>query len=299
LVRNLYLSVDPAQRGWAADGTNYAKPVPLGTPMRALAVGIVTETRTPALPVGACLYGWFGWQDYCLVTANDVLNQVDPNRAPLSAYAGVLGINGWTAYLALLRLANPKANETVLVSTAAGAVGSLVGQIARKFGANVVGLTGSKAKIESCTGRFGYNLAIDYHDAQLDEKLTEVCPDGVDVYFDNTGGVILDTAIRHMCIGGRIVQCGTASIDRWQPPPTGLRNEREVMTRRLSWRGFVIFDHLSEVPAVTSHLLEWLDAGELVYDEDISTGLESAPSALTGLYSGANRGKRLIWIGNE
>jgi NADPH-dependent curcumin reductase len=299
LVRNLYLSVDPAQRGWAADGTNYATPVALGTAMRALAVGIVIETRTPALPVGSCLYGWFGWQDYCVVGPKQVLSRADPDRAPLSAYAGVLGINGWTAYLALLRLGAPKAHETVLVSTAAGAVGSLVGQIAGKFGANAVGLTGSPAKIELCTGRFGYRSAIDYHTAHLAEKLIEECPDGVDVYFDNTGGTILDTAIRHMRIGGRVVQCGTAAIDRWQPAPMGLRNEREVMTRRLNWSGFVIFDHLAEVPEVTSQLLKWLDAGELVYDEHISAGLASAPAALTGLYSGINSGKRLIWIGDE
>jgi NADPH-dependent curcumin reductase CurA len=299
LIRNLYLSVDPAQRGWASDGTNYAAPVPLGSPMRALGLGIVVESRTPSLPPGSCHYGWFGWQDYCVVAPDRVLTRVDPERAPLSAYAGVLGINGWTAYLALLQLGAPQDAETVLVSTAAGAVGSLVGQIARNLGAKTVGLTSSAEKIALCTDRFGYRLAIDYRGPGLDARLARACPDGVDVYFDNTGGAILDAALRHMRVGGRVVQCGTAAVDRWNPPPTGLRNEREVLTRRLTWRGFVVFDHMARLSEATEHLLKWLDAGQLVYEEDISAGIEAAPAALSGLYSGANRGKRLIWIGAD
>jgi NADPH-dependent curcumin reductase CurA len=298
LIRNLYLSIDPAQRGWAASGTNYSTPVMLGTPMRALAVGVVVESRTPLLPPGSCHYGWFEWQDYCVVAPDRVLSRADPERAPLSAYAGVLGINGWTAYLALLRLGAPKASETVLVSTAAGAVGSLVGQMARNLGARTIGLTSSREKMDLCTGRFGYQFAIDYRSTDFAAKLAQTCFDGVDVYFDNTGGTILDMALRHMRVGGRVVQCGTAAVDRWDPPPTGLRNEREVLTRRLTWRGFVIFDHLSELSEVMTNLQRWLDAGKLVYDEDISAGIEAAPAALTGIYSGVNRGKRLIWIGD-
>jgi NADPH-dependent curcumin reductase len=298
VIRNLYLSVDPAQRGWAADGTNYSAPVPLQSPMRALAVGVVVESREPTLPEGTCCYGWFGWQDYCLCTPDKVLLKVDANQAPLSAYAGVLGINGWTAYLALSKLGAPAAGETVLVSTAAGAVGSLVGQIARNQGARTVGLTSTADKIERCRSRFGFDVALDYRSDTLQDDLTRACPDGVDVFFDNTGGRILDIALRQMRVGGRVVQCGTASVDRWTPPPTGLRNEREVLTRRLTWRGFVLFDHMAEVPRATLALLEWVRAGRLVFDEDISCGIESAPDALTELYAGANRGKKLIWVGS-
>jgi NADPH-dependent curcumin reductase CurA len=297
LVRNIYLSVDPAQRGWAQSAMNYSEPVELGSPMRALAVGQVVDSLHDSVQKGEYLYGWFNWQDYCIARSEHILSRIDPGLAPLSCFAGLLGINGVTAYLALTSLGRPQAGDTVLVSTAAGAVGSLVSQIAHNLGCRAIGLTGSDDKVAVAIERYHYDLAYNYRTADLDQALTEAAPDGINVFFDNTGGEILDTALRKMAVGGRIVQCGTAAVSTWQPPPTGLRNEREVLTRRLSWNGFVIFDHMPKWPEAIGTLASWLREGKLHYDEDISERIEDAPSAIDELYLGKNRGKRLIYIG--
>lgn len=292
LVRNIYLSADPAQRGWASAEANYATPVPLGGPMRALAVGVVTQSCTPDVREGEYLYGWFGWQDYAAVTPGAILQRATA-AIPLSAHAGLLGINGMTAYLALTEFGRPAPGDTVLVSTAAGAVGSLVGQIARNLGATAVGLTGDDAKVAACRARYGYAQAYNYKTEDWGAALTGT----VNVYFDNVGGPILDQALRRMAIRGRIVQCGTASTALWNPPPTGPRNEREIMTRRLVWSGFVVMDHAEHFGTASAALVEWLNAGQLVYDEDIATGIEHAPDAIRALYAGENRGKKLIYVG--
>lgn len=297
VVRNIYLSVDPAQRGWASTEANYSTPVELGTPMRALAVGAVVASCDGNFPVGEFLYGWFGWQDYCLAGSDAVIRRLDPSQASLSASAGLLGINGMTAYLGLTRIGRPQPGETVLVSTAAGAVGSLVGQIARLMGCRTVGLTGSDEKVERCRTRFGYDQAFNYNEVNLGNVLRSAAPDGLNVYFDSTGGVILDTALRHMAVGGRVVQCGTASVANWEPAPIGLRNEREVLTKRLQWSGFVIFDHAAMFDDVAKILAEWYAQDKIVADEDISCGIEAAPYALDDLYAGKNTGKKLIFVG--
>ncbi len=297
-VRNIYLSVDPAQRGWANEGANYADPVPLGGPMRALTVGVVVESRCAEVLEGLHLYGWFGWQDYAVVGPEAILSRIETVAAPLSAYAGVLGMNGLTAWLALTSIGRPVPGNTVLVSTAAGAVGSLVGQIARAEGCRVVGLTGDETKVELCTARFGYHAAANYKVGDLAASVAELAPDGVDVFFDNTGGSILDCVIRQMNVGGRIVQCGTASVANWTPPPSGPRNEREVLTRRLIWGGFVIFDHLAAFPEALAVLSSRVAAGTLAFEEDIRSGFEHAPGAIARLYAGENTGKSLIFIGD-
>ncbi len=296
-VRNIYLSVDPAQRGWANEGTNYADPVPMGGVMRALAVGVVVETRHPAFPPGLHVYGWFGWQDYAVVGPDALMTRIDNVQAPLSAYAGVLGMNGLTAQIALAKIGRPRAGDTVLVTTAAGAVGSIVGQLAREAGCRVVGLTGDDDKVSRCTGRFGYDAAANYKSGDLAAIVGDLAPDGVDVFFDNVGGPGLDCVIRTMNTAGRIVQCGTASIANWYPVPTGQRNEREVLMRRLQWGGFVIFDHKPDYPAAMERLAALMEAGKLVYDEDIATGYDAAPGAIARLYAGENAGKSLIFVG--
>lgn len=296
-VRNIYLSVDPAQRGWANEGANYSDAVPLGSVMRALAVGVVVETRHADYPAGLHVYGWFGWQDYAVVGPESLMTRIDHVDAPLSAYAGVLGMNGLTAHLALSLIGRPIAGNTVLVSTAAGAVGSTVGQLARAAGCRVVGLTGDEAKVARCTARFGYDAAANYKEGDLAETVAALAPQGIDVFFDNTGGPILDATIRRMNVGGRIVQCGTASIANWVPTPTGPRNEREVLMRRLQWGGFVIFDHAAAYPAALAHLAPLVADGRLVHDEDIATGFAAAPGAIARLYAGENDGKSLIFIG--
>ncbi len=296
LVRNIYLSVDPAQRGWVAAEANYSAPVPIGGPMRALAVGVVTQSKTPDVSVGEFLYGWFGWQDYAAVTQAAIIQRAT-EAVPLSAYVGLLGINGLTAYLALTELGRPVPGNIVLVSTAAGSVGSLVGQIARNLGATAIGLTGHDEKVAACRARYGYHSAHSYKKSDWAAAVASEAPSGIDVYFDNVGGPILDAALRQMAVGGRIVQCGTASTPIWTPIPTGPRNEREILTRRLVWSGFVVFDHAKRFAAANQALVAWYQAGQLNYDEDLAQGIEQAPGALKALYAGENRGKKLIYIG--
>jgi NADPH-dependent curcumin reductase CurA len=296
LVRNIYLSVDPAQRGWASAEASYSQPVPLGTPMRALAVGVVMRSNDPAVAEGEFLYGWFGWQDYAAVESSRIVARAR-DAVPLSAHAGLLGINGLTAYLGLTELARPVQGDTLLVSTAAGSVGSFVGQIGKLQGCRTIGLTGDDAKVARCRERFGYDEAFNYRTADLAQALADSAPGGLNVYFDNTGGGILDTALRRMAVGGRIVQCGTASNQVWTPPPTGPRNEREILTRRLVWSGFVVFDHVARFEEASRQLAKWYNQGLLAYDEDISDGIEHAPGAIAGLYAGKNQGKKLIYVG--
>jgi NADPH-dependent curcumin reductase CurA len=296
LVRNIYLSVDPAQRGWASAEANYSDPVPLGHPMRALAVGVVVRSRTRDFSEGEYLYGWFGWQDYATVGADKVLTRA---RAPLplSGFAGLLGINGLTAYLALILVGRPQHGDTLLVSTAAGAVGSLVGQIGKILGCRTIGLTGDHVKVELCRSRYGYDHAFNYRETKVDEAIERSAPEGVNVFFDNTGGDILDTGLRHMVVGGRVVQCGTASVPSWVPPPVGPRNEREVLARRLTWGGFVIFDHVSRFAEASDHLVAWYQTGRLVMETEILDGIEHAPRSIAALYAGENKGKRMIYVG--
>lgn len=297
LIANRYLSVDPAQRGWANDEGNYSAPVPLDTPMRALAVGEILESNVPGYRLGEHVYGWFGWQRYCVTTPESVLRRVVPSSLPLSANLSVLGINGITAYLAFHGLGDPKPGEHVLVSTAAGSVGSFVGQLAHIAGCRAVGLTSSADKAAHAKARYGYQDMINYREAtDLGAAIRAACPDGNDIFFDNTGGAIADAAIRTMRLRGRVIQCGTAANASWTPVPTGPRPEREILTRRLRWSGFIIFDHLAEFETAAARLAELALAGKIVHDEEILPGLEYAPGAIAQLYRGENHGKLIIAV---
>ncbi len=293
LVENHYLSVDPAQRGYVNDENNYAPPVPIGAVMRAMAVGRVIASKHADFAEGIYLYGWFGWQDYCAATPASVLRRVDPMQAPLSTGAGLLGINGLTAYLALHDIGAPKPGETVLVTAAAGAVGSIVGQLARQAGARAVAVVGSDDKGRQAIADYGYAAFINYKQP-LEPQLKDSCPNGVNVFFDNTAGEIADTVIRHMAWFGRVIQCGTMSIASWVPNPTGPRIEREILTRRLRLEGFVIFDHIERYDDTAAKLAAMLNNGSLRYAEDISSDIAAAPQALVDVYSGRNTGKKLI-----
>jgi NADPH-dependent curcumin reductase len=296
LVRNLYLSIDPAQRGWVSAGSSYAEPVPIGGVMRSLAVGVVESSRNARFVVGECLYGWFGWQDYCCADEHAVLARVQPKNGPLAAGVGLFGISGLTAFLALSEIGRPQAGETVLVSTAAGAVGSVVGQIARRAGCRVVGLTGSDEKAARCVAEFGYHKALNYRLGLERERLQALCPQGVDIFFDNTSGDIADAVWPLINARGRIVQCGTAAIATWNPPPLGPRREREVLTKRLRHEGFIIFDHVTRFQAAIEQLAAWSKSGDIAFVEDIEMGLDRAPGALAAIYRGENRGKKIIQI---
>ena len=296
LVRTLYLSVDPAQRGWASAEANYSAPAALGTPMRALATGVVLRSNDPGVAEGRFLYGMFGWQDYAVAEASQIVMRLDA-EIPLRAAANLHGINGLTAYLALTECGRPRAGETLLVSTAAGGVGGFVGQIGKILGCRTIGLTGDDAKVARASARYGYDAAYNYRTVDVGAVLDAAAPGGIDVYFDNTGGPILDAALRRMAVRGRLVQCGTAATASWTPPPTGPRNEREIMTRRLVWSGFVVFDWRDRFAQAADRLAAWYREGRIVSDEDVSEGIEAAPGALAEVYAGRNRGKKLIYVG--
>jgi NADPH-dependent curcumin reductase CurA len=294
LVRNAFLSVEPAMRGWIADHGNYSAAVEIGATMRALAVGEVVESRHPDYRLGDVVVGWFGWQTFATVGAAAVIRRVAETDLPVSLALGALGLNGVSALVGLTTIGEPKAGDTVVVSTAAGAVGSAVGQIAKILGCRTIGIAGGPAKVSQCRGVFGYDAAIDYKAPGLAEALDAACPDGVDVYFDNTAGAISDAVYPRLAIGARVVVCGTASISSWDPWPTGPRIERHLLVKRARAQGFVIFDHMDRYESAVATLAGWVREGRLRYQEDILDGLESCPDALAGLYHGENRGKRLV-----
>ena len=296
LVRNLYLSVDPAMRGWVSAVANYSEPVPLGGVMRSIAAGRIVESRHRDWTAGDLVVGMFGWQDFAAVDATAIQTRVTESDIPLSAWLGVLGVNGLTAYFGLLDAGQPKAGDTVVVSTAAGSVGSCVGQIARIKGCRAVGIAGGAAKTALCRNAFGYDAAIDYRQDDLDAALKAACPGGVDVYFDNTAGRISDTILTHLNVGARVVICGTASIASWDPIPLGPRVERHLLVKRARMQGILIFDYVARYEEARADLARWLREGKLAYREDILDGIEQAPGAIAGLYRGDNLGKRLIRI---
>jgi hypothetical protein len=295
LVRNDYLSVDPAMRGWVSAVANYSQPVGIGAVMRAWAAGEVIASRHPGYAEGDRVVGSFGWQEFAAVPASAVMRKVTESDLPLSLALGVLGINGITAYFALLDVGQPRAGDTVVVSTAAGAVGSAVGQIARIAGCRTVGIAGGAAKTALCREEFGYGATIDYKAVNdLDGALAAACPQGIDVYFDNTAGAISDAVLRRINVGARVVICGTASVASWEPPPAGPRVERHLLVKRARMQGFLMFDYAHRYGEAVARLAQWVREGRLKYREDILDGIEQAPGAIAGLYRGENLGKRLI-----
>lgn len=294
LVRNHVLSVDPAMRGWVSAVANYSKPVGIGEVMRSFAAGEVVESRHPGFAPGDRVSGLFGWQDYAAVPASAVTRKVTEHDLPLSASLGVLGLNGTTAYFALLEVGQPKPGETVVVSTAAGAVGSIVGQIAKLHGCRTIGITGGPEKRQQCLAEFAYDAALDYKAGPLDAALAAAAPQGVDVYFDNTAGPISDAVLPQLAVCARVVVCGTAALSSWDPWPQGPRVERHLLVKRARMQGFLIFDHADRTEEAVAQLASWVRAGNLIFREDILDGIEHAPGAIARLYRGENSGKLLI-----
>lgn len=294
LIRNRFLSVDPAMRGWVSTVANYAKPVGIGEVMRAFATGEIVASNAPGYAPGDVVTGMFGWQDYAVVDARQIGRKVTETDLPISASLGILGLTGTTAYFAFLELGQPASGETVVVSTAAGAVGSTVGQIARIKGCRTIGITGGPAKVALCRERFGYDAAIDYKSADVGAALAELAPKGADIYFDNTAGPISDAVMPHMAARGRVVICGTASIPAWDPWPVGPRVERHLLVKRIRMQGFVLFDYADRMEEARAALAGWVRAGAIRFEEDILDGIEQAPGAIARLYRGENRGKLLI-----
>lgn len=296
LVRNLFLSVEPAMRGWVSAVGNYSEPVAIGAVMRALTVGRVVASNVADYAVGDYVTGMLGWQDYAVATAQTIDRKVPPPGLPIATALGVLGINGNAAYFGLLDVGQPKSGETVVVSTAAGSVGSCVGQIANIHGCRTVGIAGGEHKTRLCTEAFGYAAAVDYKSANFAQALRAACPHGVDVYFDNTAGPISDEVLRLLNPRARVVICGTASVASWEPPPIGPRVERHLLVKRARMEGFVVFDYKARYGEALAALTAWVTAGRIRYREDILDGIEQAPGAIDGLYRGENLGKRLIRI---
>jgi NADPH-dependent curcumin reductase CurA len=299
LVRNIYLSVDPAMRGWVSAVANYSEPVEVGAAMRSLAVGQVEVSRNSDFHKGDYVTGMFGWQDYAVVDAGAIERKVGGVGVPVSTSLGVLGLNGLTAYFALLDLGQPQAGETVVVSAAAGAVGSCVGQIAKIKGCRTVGIAGGPDKVRSCLEDFRYDSAVDYKADDFESALDAACPGGVDIYFDNTAGPISDSVMRRLTVGARVVICGTVAIATWEPPPTGPRVERHLLVKRARMQGFLIFDHVARYPEALRELESWVRNGQIHYREDILDGIEQAPGSIARLYRGENLGKCLIRIAPE
>ncbi|CEJ11346.1 Putative NADP-dependent oxidoreductase YfmJ [bacterium YEK0313] len=295
VVRNQFLSVEPAMRGWVSAVANYSAPVGLGEVMRAFASGEVIASRHRDFAVGDKVTGLFGWQDYAVVTPAAVTRKITETDLPLSLSLGVLGLNGVTAYFGLTEIGEPRAGDTVVVSTAAGAVGSAVGQIARIAGCRTVGIAGGAAKVAQCRDTFGFDAAIDYKaTGDLGAAVAAACPRGVDVYFDNTAGRVSDAVLPHLAMRARVVICGTASVSSWETWPTGPRVERHLLVKRARMQGLLVFDYQARYGEAIARLATWVREGRLAYAEDILDGIEAAPDAIAGLYRGENRGKRLI-----
>ncbi|GLZ59897.1 MULTISPECIES: NADP-dependent oxidoreductase [Micromonospora] len=294
VVRNQFMSVDPYMRGRMNDVKSYVPPFALDAPLDGAAIGEVVASEAADIAVGATVQHGLGWREYALLDATAV-RQVDPGVAPVSAYLSVLGMTGLTAYAGLLEVAAMKPGETVFVSAAAGAVGSLVGQIAKLKGAGrVIGSAGSPAKVERLRA-LGFDAAFDYHDG-VREALRAAAPDGVDVYFDNVGGDHLEAAISAMNLHGRAAICGMIAQYNATEPPAAPRNLALVIGKRLTLRGFLVNDHHDVRPAFVRDVAGWLRDGTLSYDETIVDGIENAPAAFLGLLRGENLGKMLVRV---
>lgn len=292
LVRSHYLSLDPYMRGRMSEAKSYAKPVELGEVMIGGAVGQVVTSRHPKFKAGDMVVGAFGWQLYAVSDGAGVRTITDRNL-PLSAYLGVVGMPGVTAYVGLLDIGQPKSGETVVVSAAGGAVGGVVGQIARIHGCRAVGIAGGPEKCRYVVEELGFDACVDYKAGRLWEDVKEATPQGIDVYFDNVGGEILDTILRRMNPFGRIPLCGVISQYN-ATQPYGVRNTRSLLINRIKLQGFLIFDHSARWPAVIKELAQWVSEGKIRYRETVAEGLRSAPEAFIGMLAGKNFGKQLV-----
>ena len=297
LVRNLFLSCDPTQRSWAA-GDTYFPAVKIGDVMRSFAASEVIASRDPRYQKGQLVQGLFGWQDYAVVKhegAEFPLMPV-PDGIAIETAMSLLGNTGITAYFGLLDVGRAKAGETVVVSGAAGATGSAVGQIAKIVGCKVVGIAGGADKCRYLTQELGFDAAIDYKADNVITRMREHCPHGIDVYYDNVGGRILDAALANLAMRGRIVICGAISGYNELAPPPGPRYYIKLLTMRGRMEGFVVVDYMPRADEALTALAGWLREGKLKDQVDVQHGLENAPAILARLFSGQNRGKQLIKI---
>lgn len=293
LVKNVYLSLDPAMRGWMTERKSYVPPVELGAVMRGLTAGVVEASKHPDFQPGDRVTGILGWQRYGAIAGKHL--QKVPSQVPLELAMGPLGMTGMTAYFGLLDVGRPKEGDTVLVSGAAGAVGSIVGQIAKIKGCRAVGIAGRDDKCRWITDDLGFDAAINYKTtADLKEDLRRHCPQGVDVYFDNVGGEILDTALTLINRNARVVICGAISQYNATEPVPGPANYLALLVQRARMEGFIVFDYAERYAEAQQAIGGWIREGRIQAREDVVEGLENAPKALLRLFDGSNTGKLLI-----
>jgi len=298
LVRNIYLSLDPANRGWVRERASYVEPVQIGDVMRGLTIGVVEESRNQRFSKDDIVSGKIGWQDYAISTGSD-LREIRPGPLPLTAHLGLFGMVGMTAYFGLLDVGKPKAGETLVVSGAAGAVGSIVGQIGKIVGCRVVGLAGSDAKCSWLTDELGFDAAINYKTESVARKLHKHCPNGVDVIFENVGGEILDAEMMWINDFARIVICGLISGYNATEPVPGPSSFPLVLIRRARVQGFIVFDFTERYVEAVEKLIEWYEEGRLKYRVDVYDGLETAPRNINRLFDGSHDGKLIIKVSDE
>jgi NADPH-dependent curcumin reductase len=290
------ISLDPAMRGWINEGKSYVPPVPVGSTMRAYAAGIVDASNHPGFAVGDAVQGLLGAQAYSISDGTRVL-KVDTKLAPLERWVGGLGMPGWTAYFGLLDLGEPKPGETVVVSAASGAVGSVVGQIAKIKGARAVGIAGGKDKCDYVVRELGFDACVDYKAGNLAADLKAAAPKGIDVYFENVGGEILDTVLLQMNLFGRIPVCGLISAYNATSMPEGPKNLRCILTQRLKMQGLIVFDWEKQFPEAIAALGRWHQEGKLKIREDVRTGgLTKFTDTMNLLYTSGNNGKLVLKV---
>ena len=293
VVRNEYISLDPAMRGWMNDSKSYVPPVGIGEVMRASAVGEVVASRHPKFPVGSRVAGLFGVQQYALSDGKGA-RIVDTSLAPLPTYLGVLGMPGMTAYFGLLDVGEAKEGDTVVVSGAAGAVGTVVGQVAKLKGCRVVGIAGGEEKCRFLVDALGFDAAIDYKREDVRAALRQHCPKGIDVYFDNVGGEILDAALANLALHARVVICGAISQYNATETTPGPRNLFQAIGKGLTLRGFIVGQYPDLAAEDRERAAGWLAEGRLTSDETVREGLDAAPQAFIDLLAGANTGKMIV-----
>ena len=295
LVRTLYMSLDPYMRGRLRDRRSYAVPVGIGDVIVGEGVGRVVASQSDEVSVGDIVACQIGWQEYAVVPAHTA-RVVDPSVAPISTALGVIGMPGLTAYHGLLAVGRPRPGETVLVSAASGAVGAVVGQIAKMTGCRVIGTVGSDEKADYCTQELGFDAAVNYKTEDVFARIAELAPDGIDIYFDNVGGPVTDAAIENLALRGRVLVCGQISQYNLEEPELAPRNLWNLITKQARIEGFIVSNFQNDHEVGRARLASWVRDGSLKYREDVVDGFEQAPRAFIGLMNGANFGKLLVKV---
>lgn len=300
LIRTIYLSLDPTNRIWMSDRVQYMPPVEIGAVMRGSTIGVIEESKSPNFEVGSVVSGFWGWQEYSVCGPDMIRGTIKKDeRIPLTAYMGLLGAIGCTAYFGMVDIGNPQPGETVVVSAAAGAVGSVAGQIAKIRGCKVIGIAGTKEKCNWIKNELGFDEVVNYKSENVSEALSKFCPDGVDVNFENVGGLIMGDVLSHMNLNGRVALCGLISTYNEEEPIPGPNYFSRILMKRLLVKGFIVTDYLPRFTEALQELTRWLISGQIKYRVDVVEGLDNAALAVRNLFDGSNKGKLMVKVSEE